>query len=192
MKKAGNSLLFQSIHSAIVSGRGNAFCLRHVGDACHVGDGSVFPVLIWIRNNWVGASQSHARQPIRTSVSESKEAVYKPMRGASRGVEQTKTKGYQQGCSRLINWFHLRCLAPWMNHLPPVWQSTLSFTFLNESWCVGSWQVISIKIWLYSMFSNIAQVLPIVLHSNSFTLTEIAKYLVLSYSIDVVSTLSYS
>ena len=38
---------------------------------------------------WVGASQSDAHQPIRTSVSESKEAVYRPMRGASWDEEQT-------------------------------------------------------------------------------------------------------
>ena len=34
---------------------------------------------------WVGASQSEARQPIRTSLSETKEAVYRPMRGAQLG-----------------------------------------------------------------------------------------------------------
>ena len=80
---------FQNTQSATVPGRGNAFCLRHVGDARHVGDGAVFPVFIWIRNNRIGASQLGARQPIRTSVSETKEAVYRPMHGASRGVEQT-------------------------------------------------------------------------------------------------------
>ena len=36
--------------------RGNAFSLRHVGDARHVGDGRVYPVFIWIRHNWIGAS----------------------------------------------------------------------------------------------------------------------------------------
>ena len=55
-KKAGNSLLFQNTHSAAVPGRGNAFCLRHVGDARHVGDGRVYPVFIWTRHNWIGAS----------------------------------------------------------------------------------------------------------------------------------------
>ena len=83
---------FQNTHSATIPGRGNAFCLRHVGDARHVGDGAVFPVFIWIRNNRIGASQSGARQPIRTSVSETKEAVYRPMRGASRCVEQTRRR----------------------------------------------------------------------------------------------------
>ena len=43
---------------------------------------------------WVDASQLDARQPIRTSVSETKEAVYRPMRGASWDEEQTKWKCY--------------------------------------------------------------------------------------------------
>ena len=69
-------------HSATVPRRGNAFCLRHVGDTRHVGDGAVFPMYIWIRNNWVGTSQLDACQP---------EAVYRPMCGASSGVEQNNT-----------------------------------------------------------------------------------------------------
>ena len=36
---------------------------------------------------------SDALQPIRASFSETKEAVYRPMRGASRGVEQTRLHG---------------------------------------------------------------------------------------------------
>ena len=32
----------------------NAFCLRQVGEARHVGDGMVFPMFILIRNNRVG------------------------------------------------------------------------------------------------------------------------------------------
>ena len=31
------------------------------------------------------------------------------------------TKDNQQGCFRLCNWFSLRRLGPWMNHLPPAW-----------------------------------------------------------------------
>ena len=38
---------------------------------------------------------------------------------------------------RFSNWFSLRCLQPWMNHLPPVWWSNFRFIFLNESWCVS-------------------------------------------------------
>ena len=56
LKKAGNSLLFQNTHSAADPGRGNAFCLRHVSDTRHVGDGRVYPVFIWIRYNWIGSS----------------------------------------------------------------------------------------------------------------------------------------
>ena len=74
---------------AFSTGRGNAFCLRHVGDARHVGDGGYSPCLFGYVTMWVGASQSDAHQPIRTSVSETKEAVYRPMRGASWDEEQT-------------------------------------------------------------------------------------------------------
>ena len=31
------------------------------------------------------------------------------------------TKDNQQGCFRLSNWFPLRRLGPWKNHLPPAW-----------------------------------------------------------------------
>ena len=86
----GNSLLFQNTPSATVPGRENAFRLHHVGDACHIGNGAVFPMFIWICNNWVGASQSDIHQPIRMSASVTKEAVYRPMRGANRGGEQTR------------------------------------------------------------------------------------------------------
>ena len=74
---------------AFSTGRGNAFCLRHVGDAHHVGDGGYSLCLFGYVTMWVGASQSDARQPIRTSVSETKEVVYRPMRGASWDEEQT-------------------------------------------------------------------------------------------------------
>ena len=74
---------------AFSTGRGNAFCLRHVGDARHVGDGGYSPCLFGYVTMWVGASQSDAHQPIRTSVNETKEAVYRPMRGASWDEEQT-------------------------------------------------------------------------------------------------------
>ena len=47
------------------------------------------------------------------------------------------TKDNQQGCFRLSNWFSLRRLGPWMNHLPPAWQSTYRLTFQNESWYVS-------------------------------------------------------
>ena len=69
--------------------RGNALCLRHVGDALHVGDGGYAPCLFGYVTMWVGASQSDTRQPIRTSVSETKEAVYRPIGGASWDEEQT-------------------------------------------------------------------------------------------------------
>ena len=42
-----------------------------------------------------------------------------------------------QGCFRRSNWFSLRCLGPWMNHLPPVRWANFRFRFLNESWRVS-------------------------------------------------------
>ena len=47
------------------------------------------------------------------------------------------TKGNQQGCFRLSNWFSLRRLGPWMTHLPPAWWSTFRLTFQNDSWYVS-------------------------------------------------------
>ena len=88
---------FQNTHSTAFPRRGNAFCSHYVGDTCHAGDCTVFPVVIWIRKNWVSASHSDAHQPIRMSVSETKEAVYRPMHGASWSVEQTKTTGINLG-----------------------------------------------------------------------------------------------
>ena len=75
---------------AFFNRRGNAFCLRHVGDARHVGDGGYSLCLFGYVTMWVDASQSDARQPIKTSISETKEAVYRPMRRASWDEEQTR------------------------------------------------------------------------------------------------------
>ena len=44
-----------------------------------------YSLFIWIRNNWIGASQSDACQPISASFSETTEAVYRPMHVTSRG-----------------------------------------------------------------------------------------------------------
>ena len=44
------------------------------------------------------------------------------------------TKGNQQGFSRLSNCFSLRCLGPWMNHLPPVWWPTFRSSILIVNW----------------------------------------------------------
>ena len=86
MKRAGDSLLFENTHSATVSGNRNAYYLRHIGEARHVGEGKVFPVFIWICHNWVDTSQSDAHEPIRTSFRE----TIMTIRGASWNVEQTR------------------------------------------------------------------------------------------------------
>ena len=51
-----------------------------------------------------------------------------------------------RGCFRHCNWFSLRRLVPWTNHLPPVWLSSLvTFKF--------RWSM-SLTIWkLYFIFS---------------------------------------
>ena len=62
------------------------------------------------------------------------------------------TKDNQQGCFRLSNWFSLRRLGPWMNHLPPAWSSTFRLTFENESWYVNlEWDFIYLKLFLASV-----------------------------------------
>ena len=47
------------------------------------------------------------------------------------------TQDNKQECIKLSNWFSLRCLGPWMNHLPPVWWSNFRLVFLNQSWCAS-------------------------------------------------------
>ena len=42
----------------------------------------------------------------------------------------------QQGYFKVSNWFSLRFLGPWMNHLPSVWWYNFKFMFLNDSWCL--------------------------------------------------------
>ena len=43
------------------------------------------------------------------------------------------THDNQQECFGRSNWFSLRCLGPWMNHLPHVGWSNFKFMFQNES-----------------------------------------------------------
>ena len=74
------------------------------------------------------------------------------------------TKDNQRECSRLYNWFSLRCLATWRNHLPPVWWSTFRFSFLNVNCCVSLvwWTGICLLVsCLYSCFIHYP-VLPII------------------------------
>ena len=66
----------------------------------------------------------------------------------------------RRGCTRLSNWFSLRCFKPWMGHTPPVWWST--FGFLIIGWCENLrwWRRIFLLIsCLYSCF----------IHCPSFT-----------------------
>ena len=58
------------------------------------------------------------------------------------------TKDNQQGCTRLSNCLSLRCLGPWMNHLPSVWWHAFRFRFFIVSWCEKLiwWRVIFLLI----------------------------------------------
>ena len=114
---------FENTHIATVPGKGNAFYLRHVGDARLIGDGTVFPVFIWIRNNWIGVSQSDARQPIRTSASETTKAVYRPMRGANWdeelwGLCHNVLNRYRWFLQRQHVWNSLVQWSAWIHHFP--------------------------------------------------------------------------
>ena len=97
-------------------------------------------------------------------------------------------KSNKQGCFRLSNWFSLRRLGPWMNHLPSAWLSTFRLIFQNESWYVSlEWYFI------YSLF--LASVHGFMHETSEFFYSIITfsytKYFVHSYTVDVVFTLSY-
>ena len=79
------------------------------------------------------------------------------------------TQDNQQEYFRLSNWFSLRCLGQWMNHLPPVWWSNFRLFFLNASWCVSL--TFSIDVLLLSLSLYIAQMLPLLILLFGFTLT---------------------
>ena len=62
------------------------------------------------------------------------------------------TKDNQQGCFRLSNWFSLRRLGPWMNHLLLHDSSLFWLTFQNESWYVClEWYFIYLLLFLASV-----------------------------------------
>ena len=82
---------------------------------------------------------------------------------------------------RLSNWFSLRCLIPWMNHLPPVWWFMLS----NESWYLCKFSMLQSNFVCLFMVLYITQVL-----SRFLKWFYCIKYSVLSYPIDVISTVS--
>ena len=94
------------------------------------------------------------------------------------------TKDNQQECFRLSNWFSLRRLGPWMNHL-----STFRLTFQNESWYVS-------LEWYFIYLLFLASVHGFTYETSDFFYSVITfsyiKCFVHSYTVDVVFTLSYS
>ena len=92
------------------------------------------------------------------------------------------TKDNQQGCSRLSNWFPLRCWGPWMYHLPTVLWSTFWLRFLIVSWFESliCWRGIFLLIsCLYSCF----------MHSLTFAYHLFSQINLLSNSLFIQSTL---
>ena len=97
----------------------------------------------------------------------------------------------QLECFRLGNWFFLWCMGQWINHLPPVWWSNFRFMFLYDNCSVHliverNFLLISCLCVLY-----ITHALPNTFLSHIFYNNLYIKYFVLTYSIDVTSTLSY-
>ena len=90
--------------------------------------------------------------------------------------------------SRLSNWFSLRRLGPWMNHLPPAWESTFRLTFQNKSWYVS-------LEWYFIYLLFLASVHDFTYKTRDFFYSVITfsytKWFVHSYTVDVVFTLSY-
>ena len=83
---------------------------------------------------------------------------------------------------------------PWMNHLPHEWWCNFSSMFLNDSWCVSLIELRGIIYWCFApllllLSLYIAQVLPFIFPLTWFYFY--TKYFVLSYPIDVTSTISY-
>ena len=78
------------------------------------------------------------------------------------------TQRNQQEYFRLTNWFSLRSLGSWMNHLPPVWYSNFSFVLLNERWCVRFkywrgifyWCLVFIIVFIHCL--NVTFIIPLI------------------------------
>ena len=99
--------------------------------------------------------------------------------------------------SRLCNWLSLRCLVPWINHLPPVCWSTFGILVWNDSGYVNLTQ------WWY-FFINFEYILHIstphimifvflyLIFLSQQVLYFLLSTLVLTLYIDVVLSLSTS
>ena len=94
-------------------------------------------------------------------------------------------------CSRLSNWFSLLCLRPWMKHLPPVWQLTLSLCFKWQLICKSAIMEITFILisWLCVRFYYLPRFRLLFSLQIFLTLKYhfYTKYFVLSYSIDAIS-----
>ena len=103
-----------------------------------------------------------------------------------------QTQDNQQECFKLSDLFFLRCFGPWMYHLPPVWWSDFMFMFLNDILWVSLTQWRGIFYWWLDFIILLVHCSSLTYH---FLLTWLysekliyTKYFLLSYSIDVLST----
>ena len=107
------------------------------------------------------------------------------------------TKDDQPGCSRHSNWLCLRGLGTWWNNRPPVRWSTFRFRFLKWQLMFKFGIVEMTFYWLVAFIRILVQYLCFAYYFSShvyFLLWNnlFVIYVVLSYSIDVVSTLSFN
>ena len=91
-------------------------------------------------------------------------------------------KHYQQGFSRLSNWFPLWCFGPWMSHLSLVWWSTFRFRFLIVICCENC-------IWWRGNFSLIYCLHSCFIQYQSFTYHFSSQIYLLSNSFFLLITL---
>ena len=103
------------------------------------------------------------------------------------------TRLFNQQVLWLSNWFSLWISGLWMNMLFPVWWPTFRFMFLspircgNFIWLIG---ILSFLLLLFLIY-YITQVLYFPLKRFYYEIAFFTKYVVLSYSLNVVSTLSW-
>ena len=105
------------------------------------------------------------------------------------------TQDNNQECFRFSNWFSMWCSRPWLNHLPPVWWFNFRFIF-SERKLVCKFDIAErnfllmlVLIIVFIRWPNTTFIIPhiVSLWNSSFN----CKCWILSFSIDVVSTLSY-
>ena len=80
---------------------------------------------------------------------------------------------------------YVRCIWPWMNHSHPVWWSTITFMFVNGSWCVNLVKWRGIFYWFIASIHVFIHFCLLLFLSNDFYLemSFYNRHFVLSYVI---------